>query len=361
MKMAQVDIRDPKIELMPKDELKELQAEKLARQVKYVYNLSTFYKKKLDEAGIKPEDINTQEDIEKVPLTTAEEIHKEAERTGDPYAGLICVPRAQIVAECAPVEMPSGAQQLPEHPVFVARTLADIDCMNKLIARCWTMLGIKPKWCVMAGAVTDAATVYSIHPQYVWPLPGVAGELNLTMLQVESFQEPIIIVGMVLHTKERIHAYLSLRPQAIIDNSVTLKYHISQSKEFAPFFEKIGTKLVALAEWNKITSSAERKEYIPDTGLEPYCILDIQENAFYASDCQERGGLHVFEDYFLVEAVDDKGKRVASGEAGKLAVTNLYANAMPLIRYQTNLDVMLEEDRCACGRSHVRILTPEYK
>ena len=90
-------------------------------------------------------------------------------------------------------------------------------------------------------------------------------------------------------------------------------------------------------------------------------MFEVQDNLFYAMDCLEQNGMHVWDDAFYVEALDEKNEVVGPGEVGKLTLTNLFAEGTPIIRYKTDIDVSIEEGVCACGRAHTRIVPPGYR
>ncbi len=85
-------------------------------------------------------------------------------------------------------------------------------------------------------------------------------------------------------------------------------------------------------------------------------MLDVRENLFYASDRPNIDGLHIWEDMYIVEVLDpEKLESVGLGEYGKLTITNLFAEVVPLLRYRSDVDVTLNFEACGCGRTHVRL------
>jgi phenylacetate-coenzyme A ligase PaaK-like adenylate-forming protein len=124
----------------------------------------------------------------------------------------------------------------------------------------------------------------------------------------------------------------------------------------------IGYEHIIFRGYTTALTGQQKKKYHEDWGVKINNMLDISDNLFFAADCEEYNGLHTWEDLFVVEAVDPKTKEsVGPGESGKLVISNLFAEAVPIIRYLTNIDVTLDEDECTCGRTHVRIFTPNYK
>jgi phenylacetate-CoA ligase len=123
-----------------------------------------------------------------------------------------------------------------------------------------------------------------------------------------------------------------------------------------------GTEYPSVGEEKGLPTAERKGKYEQEWGLKFQSMLDIRDCLFYAADCPERTGLHIWEDMYIVEAIDEKtGKSVSSGKIGKLTITNLFTKAMPLIRYKTDLDVAINEKPCACGRTHARIIPQGYK
>jgi phenylacetate-coenzyme A ligase PaaK-like adenylate-forming protein len=123
-----------------------------------------------------------------------------------------------------------------------------------------------------------------------------------------------------------------------------------------------GTEYPSVGEEKGLPATEIKGKYEQEWGLQFQSMLDIRDCLFYAADCPERMGLHVWEDMYIVEAIDEKtGKSVSSGKIGKLTITNLFAKAMPLVRYKADLDVAIDEKLCACGRTAARIIPQGYK
>lgn len=101
-------------------------------------------------------------------------------------------------------------------------------------------------------------------------------------------------------------------------------------------------------------TSEKEKEYKNEWGSEFYRMLDVQDAAFLAMECPEHSGLHAWEDMFIIEALSN-GELVAEGKKGKLAITNLWSEATPAIRWQTDYEVTLDKKQCKCGGNHLRI------
>ena len=122
-------IRDPKIECMSREEMKALQSEKLIKQVKNVYENVAFYRKKMDDAGVKPEDIKSIDDIVKLPFTTKEEL-----RDNYPF-GLLAVPQKDIVRV-------QGTSGTTGKLTLMSYTQKDVDVWGECVARALTMAGL---------------------------------------------------------------------------------------------------------------------------------------------------------------------------------------------------------------------------
>jgi phenylacetate-CoA ligase len=125
--------------------------------------------------------------------------------------------------------------------------------------------------------------------------------------------------------------------------------------------QELGFQIIVIRDREgKETLKAEQREKVEGTwGARVQNMLSVPENSFYAMDCAEKSGLHIWEDAFLVEALDERNELVTPGGIGKLTITNLFAEGTPLLRYKTNIDVILNEEVCKCGRTHLRMSYPE--
>jgi phenylacetate-CoA ligase len=354
--VEKVAFYNPEMEMMAREDLKGLQEKKLRRVVKHVNDNSPFWQKRFKQAGISPDEIKTLADLEKLPLITRAELQANAKETGDPFGEACCLPSDEIPYIFTP-EFPVTGE-----PIYMAMTFDDIAEVIECIIRQWAMLGIR------GDIVIFQAYCNRILPSLISPgfpmlrnLQSVGGALRCLVFPFDAHPgfaaHPLWVArfnkGAVLFTT---------MPQ--LDEMAKL-LEAQKIPKPALEFKKIivrGTEFPSLGEEKGLPTAERRGKYEQEWGPKFHSMLDVSDCLFYATDCPERMGLHVWEDMYIVEAIDEKtGKSVSSGKIGKLTITNLFAKAMPLIRYKTDLDVAIDEKPCACGRTSARIIPAGYK
>jgi phenylacetate-CoA ligase len=316
---------DEKIEKMPRDELKELQSKRLRYLVDYVYRNSPFYRRRLRDAGIHPEDISGIEDITKLPFTTKQDL-----RDNYPF-GLFCVPLKKVIR----VHASSGTTG---KPTLVGYTRGDIEKWASLMARNFAMVGVDEddvfQNSVSYGLFTGGLGVhYGIEKIGATAVPAGTG----TTLQQLTLMVDLGVT--VIHCTPSYALYISevAREMGITD-SLKLRIGCFGAEPWA---------------------SSTRRELEDALGLKAYDSYGLSEmyGPGVAFECTEQDGLHIWEDYFLVEIVDpETGEQVEEGERGELVITSLIREAMPIIRYRTRDITMFMGADCACGRTHQRIM-----
>lgn len=331
----------PSIEQMPRDQLDSVQNQALVNQLHYIYDRSKLYRKKFEEAKIKPENIKTSQDLGKLPLTTIEELQNHVKGERDPYAGRLCVPENEL-------HLVWGTQEMfvPENPFSTGITTRDRENVLEGFMRQWAMLGIRPydflqicsfSWEAFYAAYFRSSDKISPSISDLWKVRVFGLELlpieAPRTLTVARFFKPPIIFANLAHMKQY---------------RATCK-----TENIEP--DGLGYEKIILRE-KKLLTDKQKTKITDAWKADVFNMLDFQENLFYAVDCQKHQGIHVWEDMHLMEAVDpETGKPVAEGETGNIAITNLFAKGMPMIRYQTNVSAKIDRTPCDCGRTHARI------
>lgn len=313
----------PKLELMERSELEELQLRRLRKTVERVYRNVPFYHRKMNEMGITPHDINSLRDIEKLPTTRKTDL-----RDNYPF-GLFAVPREEIVR----VHASSGTTG---KPTVVGYTRNDIETWSDLMARDFVMVGVTRndifQNAVNYGFFTGGLGVhYGIERMGAMAVPSGTGN-------TERQLEIMVDFGVtVLHCTPSYALYLAetAKEKGIMDK---LKLRIG---------------CFGAEPW----SDEARQELEDAFGIKAYDSYGLSEmfGPGVAFECQEQDGLHIWEDHFLVEILDRDGNPCAPGERGELVLTSLTKEAMPLIRYRTGDVTYLLEDGCSCGRTSRRL------
>ena len=319
-------IFNEEFETLPREALEALQLKRLQQVVKRVYHTVGHYKRAFDEAGVTPDDINTLDDIRKLPFTIKQDL-----RDNYPF-GLFTVPMSNIVR----LHASSGTTG---KPTVVGYTRRDIDTWSNLMARSF----------VAAGLTSNDV----IHNAYGYGLftGGLGAHYGAERLGASVI--PMSGGG----TKKQIMILQDFGPTAICCTPSYALYLAEQGKEMGIDMRSLRLRVgVFGAEpW----SERMRQEIEDRLGIKALDIYGLSEiiGPGVAIECAEgRNGLHVFEDHFIVEIINpETGEPVPHGEEGELVFTTLTKEAVPLIRYRTRDLSRLIEEPCKCGRTHIRM------
>ncbi|MCP3985642.1 MAG: phenylacetate--CoA ligase [bacterium] len=313
-------------ETLSRDELEELQLERLRHTVERCYATVDFYRNAMNELGFEPRHLKSLDDVRHLPFTKKEHL-----REGYPF-GLFAVPSDQV----ARVHASSGTTG---KPTVVGYTRQDIHTWAQVMARSLVAVGMRP------GDRLHNAFGYGLFTGGLGFHYG-AEELGVTVTPMSGGQ-----------TQKQIMLIQDLAASAV---SCTPSYALNLAEEA----ERMGVDLRKLplelgifgAEpWTE----AMRYELESRLGIEALDIYGLSEviGPGVAAECVEgRNGLHVWEDHFLVECVDtDSGEPLPYGEEGEIVFTSLTKQAFPVIRYRTRDISRLDAAPCRCGRSHLRM------
>ncbi|MFB0561947.1 MAG: phenylacetate--CoA ligase family protein [Candidatus Lokiarchaeia archaeon] len=331
----------PSIESMEREQLEELQTQLLRKQLDYVYYRAPFYHKQFDKSGVKPNDVKTVNDLQKLPLTKAEDLQTEMKETGDEYSGRLCVPESELLAVYGPNQHP-----MPENPLITGITDSDRNTIIQHLARNLIMTGIYSGETIqsLCWAWEPFNRIYIAANLLI--SPSVSEILGIT---------PVTLEIIPLEAPRTFSTARLLKPSLIIADIGHLMQlaTICQQNNISP--EEMGYKTILLKE-QRILSDKETKEVSEKWKAKVHNMLAVQDNMFYVEDCNTHKGLHIWEDAFIAEIVDEEtGKKVGDGEAGKLVITNLFAKGNPMIRYLTNVSAKIDRTPCDCGRTHSRL------
>jgi phenylacetate-CoA ligase len=314
----------PKLETMKRKELRELQLKRLKKTANSVYKNVPLYAKKFNDAGVKPSDIKTLEDLEKLPFTKKTDL-----RDTYPF-GLFAVPMNKVTR----IHASSGTSG---KSTVVGYTANDLKIWADLMARCFYMVGIRP------GDVFQNAANYGLFTGGLGIHAG-AEKLGCTVIPsgTGSTQKQIEMIKdfgvTAMHATPSYALYIAetARKMGIEPGTLPLKIGVFGAEP-----------------WSVNT----RKELEKSFGIKAYDSYGLSEmmGPGVAFECKEQDGLHIWEDAFIVEVLDKNGEQCAPGEKGELTITTLCKEALPLLRYRTGDITMLMEDECACGRTACRI------
>lgn len=310
---------------MTRQKMRELQSERLRELVQRVYNNVPFYQKKMDNAGLKPTDIKSIDDISKLPFTSKQDL-----RDNYPF-GLFAVPMKDIVR----VHASSGTTG---KPTTVGYTRNDIEIWKEVVARCFTMCGIG-KDDIMQVAYGYGLFTGGLGAHYgaeevgasVIPISGGNTRRQLQLMSDYGVTALACTPSYALHLAD-----------AMAEHGYSLKDMKVKKGVFGaePWTENMRLEL-------------ERK-----WGIHAFDIYGLSEvmGPGVSNDCEFHSGLHVNEDHFFPEIVHPDTKQpVTEGEMGELVFTTLTKEGIPLIRYNTRDLSSLNYEKCECGRTLVRM------
>jgi phenylacetate-CoA ligase len=316
-----------KIETMPVEKLRKHQLGKLKEQVKHCYDHSAFYRKKFKNAGLKPENIKTLEDIQKIPFTVKNDL-----RNNYPL-GMLTVKPTDIVE----IHASSGTTG---NPIIGAYTTNDMDAWEELMARSiYTTGGRKDDVIHIAygyGLFTGGLGFHYGAQKIGTMIVPVSG--GMTQRQIKLMKD---LGATVLCCTPSFAVYLAETMAKIgVDPKKDLKLRIGLFGA-EPWSDKIRERIEA------------------DLGIEAFDVYGLTElcGPGVSIECSEHKGLHIWEDHFLVETIDPKtGEVLSPGEEGELVFTTLTKTGIPMLRFRTRDISVIDTQKCACGRTHARMI-----
>ncbi len=306
-----------KMETLHGKELEELQLRRLKETVSRVQNIG-FYKKMFDDAGLRPSDIKTLDDIAKIPFTKKSDL-----RGGYPF-GFLAVPMKQINR----IHTTSGTTG---KPTVVAYTRNDLNSWSELIARNLTMVGLRE------GDMFQNASNYSLF----------TGGLGFHY-GAEKIGCAVVPAG-VGNTKRQIEMIQDFGVNAIHCTPSYAMHLTEVAEDMHANLDSLRVGVFGAEAW----SENMRRNLEERLNIKAYDSYGMSElfGPGVAFECPEQNGLHIWHDCYIVEIIDPKtGETLGPGEKGEMVVTPLVKEAMPLLRYRTGDITMLMEDDCPCGR-----------
>ncbi|MBP6491678.1 MAG: phenylacetate--CoA ligase [Clostridia bacterium] len=313
------------MECMSRDQMHDLQSKRLKDMVVRVYHNVEFYRKKMQELGLEPGDINTVEDLVKLPFTTKQDL-----RDNYPF-GLFATPKSEVVR----VHASSGTTG---KSTVVAYTRKDVDTFAEVVARALGCSGVTREDIVQVaygyGLFTGGLGLHYGAEKLgaaVVPISGGNTAKQITLLQ--DFGSTVLACTP---------SYAAHLAEAIAEAGI--------NAEELPL--RIG--VFGAEPW-----SQEMRMKIEDgLKIKAYDIYGLSEiiGPGVSNSCEYQNGLHIAEDHFLPEILDPKTlQQVAPGVTGELVFTTVTKEAMPLLRYRTRDLSSLDYSPCQCGRTNVRM------
>jgi phenylacetate-CoA ligase len=316
---------EPDKECMDRDELEQLQLERLQATLNRVYAHVPFYRKKFDSLGITPEDVGSLADLARLPFTTKADL-----RDNYPY-GLFAVPMREVVR----VHASSGTTG---SVTVVGYTRNDIRTWSNLVARIITAGGVTKDDVIQIafgyGLFTGAFGLhYGAERVGASVIPASSGNTARQIQIMKDFKT----TALVSTPSYALLIGETIREMGIPVSALSLRYGLFGSEPWSDAMrQEIESKLGIIATDN-------------------YGLSEVIGPGI-SGECLERKGLHVNEDHFLIEVIDPETLRpVPPGEEGELVLTSLTKEAFPMIRYRTRDLTRLLPGDCPCGRTGRRM------
>ncbi len=318
----------PEIETASQEQIKSWQSERLVKQVKHIWNNVPYYRKKMEEKGVTPDDIKGIEDLHKLPFVTKDDL-----REGYPY-GLLAAP----LKDCVRIHSTSGTTG---KRVVAFYTQHDIDLWEDCCARALVAAGATNEdVCHVAygyGLFTGGSGLHGgSHKVGCLTVPASSGNTDRQIMFIQDLQASIICCtpSYALYLAE------SMKEMGITKDQLSLKAGIFGAEAW---------------------SEEMRQEIQNELGIKAYDIYGLTElsGPGVAFECSAQDGMHINEDHFIAEIIDpDTGEVLPEGSKGELVFTSITKEAFPILRYRTKDICMLTREKCSCGRTHVKMCKP---
>ena len=315
------------IETASREELLALQNERLVKQVQHVWDNVPYYRAKMEEKGVTPADIQSVEDLHKLPFLTKADL-----RDAYPY-GL----RGAPLSECVRIHSTSGTTG---KRVVAFYTQHDVDLWEDCCARAIMAAG---------GTKEDVVQVAYGYGLFTGG-PGLNGG---------SHKVGCLTLPMSSGNTERQLQFMTDLEATILCCTPSYAQYLAESIEEAGLKDQI--KLKAGIFGAEAWSEEMRHDIENRLGIKAYDIYGLTETSGpgVAYECEAQTGMHINEDHFIAEIIDpNTGEVLPEGSKGELVFTAITKQAFPLLRYRTRDICVLTREKCPCGRTHVKMSKP---
>ena len=318
----------PEIECAPPEKIRAWQEEKLQKQVRHAWEHVPYYRQKMEEKGVRPEDITSLDDISKLPFISKYDL-----RDSYPY-GLLAVP----LKDCVRIHSTSGTTG---KRVVAFYTQADIDMWNDCTARAIAAAG---------GTDEDVCHIAYGYGLFTGGAGIDGGSHKLGCLTVPASSG---------NTERQVMFIMDLKATILCCTPSYAAYLAETMKEMGYSPEEIPLKIGIFGA--EAWSEEMRQDIEKTLGIKAYDIYGLTElsGPGVAFGCSAQQGMHINEDHFYAEIIDpDTGEVLPEGSQGELVLTALDKEAFPILRYRTRDICVLTREKCSCGRTHVRMSKP---
>ncbi len=317
----------PDIECASRDQIRAWQDERLVKTVKRIYEHVDFYKKKMDQEGIRPEDIRSVDDLHKLPFLTKDDL-----RDAYPY-GLLAAP----LSDCVRIQSTSGTTG---RRVVAFYTQHDLDLWEDCCARAIAAAG---------GTKEDV-----VHVCYGYGLFTGGPGLNGGSHKIGSLTLP-----MSSGNTDRQIQFMCDLGSTILCCTPSYAAYLAESIWERGLQDQIRLKagIFGAEAWTE----EMRRDIEQKLGIKAFDIYGLTEisGPGVSFECCEQTGMHINEDHFIAEVINpNTGEVLPDGEKGELVFTSITKEAFPLLRYRTRDICILSHKKCSCGRTHVKMTKP---
>ena len=317
-------IWNKEIECADRETIKKLQLERLKKIVKYCYERVPFYTQKFDEMGLKPEDIQTLEDVRKLPFTTADDL-----RANYPF-GLFATDNKDIVRV-------HGSSGTTGKPKIVGYTKNDLDNWTECLTRMICAAGATPEDVVQIsfgyGLFTGGFGLhYGMENLGAMVIPLSSGNTERQLMIMQDFGTTVLIA------------------------TPSYALYLGDEIEKRGLKDKLKLRLALFGgEGHTEEMRAKIEKQLGITATENYGLSELGGPGM-SGECYIKNGMHIAEDHFLPEIIDPETlEPVPMGEKGELVVTALTKEGFPMLRYRTRDITWLDDSPCECGRTSMRM------
>ena len=313
------------LETLSREEITALQLQRLRSTVEHCMH-SPFYAERLKQCGVSADSIKSLDDLKRIPFTTKQDL-----RNTYPFGIASVKPE-----ECVRLHSSSGTTG---NPTVILHTQKDLHEWAAAVARCLWMVGLRPY------------DVFQHSSGYGMFTGGVGFQYGAEKVGMRT------VPAAAGNTKRQIKFMTDFGTTAVhaIPSYATRLYEGMEEQGIDP---RTDTRLHTLISGAEPHSEEQRRRIEEMLGVKAYNSFGMSEmcGPGVAFECREQNGLHIWEDYYIVEIVDPETLRpVPDGEVGELVLTTLNREAMPLLRYRTRDLTRILPGECPCGRHHKRL------
>ena len=317
-----------KEETLPREELERIQLERLQETVHRVYQKVPAYAKKMDEMGVKPEDIKELKDLSKLPFVTKQDM-----RDNYPF-GLFAVEKKDLVR----IHASSGTTG---KPTVVGYTQGDLETWTDCVARIACMGGASredvAQICFGYGMFTGALGLhYGLEKIGAAIVPSSTGNSQKQIMYMQDFETSLLV---------------ATPSYALRLAEVAREMGVDPEKDLKVKIALVGSELLTDAMREEM-----HKFWGKDLKITSNYGMSELMGPGVSGECEELCGMHINEDYFIPEIINpETGEVLPAGEQGELVITCIKKEGLPLIRYRTKDITRLFYEKCKCGRTFCRM------